>query len=153
MCTVDDIVKTSDGTPTGSPIGGVAPVFAPLLPVIPGDPNAIQDEIDRALEDLSRTYFGTKFVRACSYYVAHNLAISYPALAQGLVKTASGGTAGAVTSKRAGDLAVGFGSVAAASGVTGLNQNDVGFAETSFGRRYLQIRRACRASPRFVFGV
>jgi hypothetical protein len=150
VCSVDAIVKTDDGLPTGNPIGGIAPVFRPLMPAAPGDPNAIDEAIVDAQDELSAAYFRDKYCRAVAYLAAHNLAIAYPAIAQGTAKTPSTGSGAPVTSKRTGDLAVSYGSSSAGSGVGGLGPKELGLAETPWGRRFLQIRKACRRSPRWL---
>ena len=121
MCTVADIVRTTDGTPTGDVTGGVGPQFKPLLPAAPGDLNAIQEAIDDALEDLDGGYFGSKYCRAVSYYAAHTLALAYPALAQGTSTTIAGGTGAAVTSRKAGDLALAYGSTGGGAAGDGIS--------------------------------
>lgn len=150
MCSIDDIVKTDDGLPTGNVIGGIAPVFIFLMPDTVGDPNPITSAIEEAKEELSAAYFGSKYCRAVAYLAAHNLAIAYPAMAQGTATSAGLGIKAAVTSKRTGDLAVSYANQATSSGVSGLGVNELGFAETPWGRRFLQIKRSCRQTPRWV---
>jgi len=71
---------------------------------------------------VGRCYFGKAFVYALSLMVQHKAA---------LLDMASGGVAGPVTSKREGDLSVGFG--------TGGSSGNNDLSNTVFGQEYLEL--------------
>lgn len=69
-----------------------------------------------------RCYFGKAYVYALSLMVMHKAA---------MLEMASGGVAGPVTSKREGDLSIGFG--------TGGSSGNNDLSNTVFGQEYLEL--------------
>ena len=151
MCTTAEIVATDTGLPDGAVIGGVAPQFVSLLPLVEGDPNQIQNHLDFAIEINSRSFWGTKFCRAVAYHAAHTLALAYPALAQGSSGASGGGSSSAsIQSLKAGDLSITYANAAQSAQSGGAGSESYG--ETPWGRMYLQLARNCRRSPALYFG-
>lgn len=77
---------------------------------------------------INRCRFGAKADLATAYMAAHMIAMSNTAYRQD-------GTAGAVTSKREGDLSINFGS-------TKSKEVDGDLEQTSFGKHYLSLQNA-----------
>lgn len=71
---------------------------------------------------VGRCYFGKAYVYALSLMVMHKAA---------MLEMASGGVAGPVTSKREGDLSIGFG--------TGGSSGNNDLSNTVFGQEYLEL--------------
>ena len=94
--------------------------------------------VDLILSDVSgevkQGIFGTKQERAQRYLAAHYLTLSNPAT--------SSGSSGAVKKEKVGDVEVEYTDASQMKGA------QVGYAETSYGRVYLQIRRGCIAGIR-----
>lgn len=88
------------------------------------------------------TAWGEVYTQAMSYFAAHMLTT---APATGGSDAAPGGP---VTSKKAGDVAVSYGSPGGAPMTSG----DADLMTTAYGRRYLQLRESRAAvAPRVVF--
>jgi len=85
---------------------------------------------------VGRCYFGKAFVYALSLMVQHKAA---------LLEMASGGVAGPVTSKREGDLSVGYG--------TGGSSGNNDLSNTVFGQEYLELLEQYSPRPGVTGGV
>jgi len=112
----------------------LVPEFASIIDF----PDEVVDtflEVAASLHDAGA--WGIPFGTAMIYFASHLLSKVYP---DGVGSSGgSGAGGGAVTSKKAGDLAVSFGS-ASAGVMGGTYVGDVSLMETTYGRLYLHIR-------------
>ena len=97
-------------------------------------------DVQRALDDsrsmISLAAYSTRADLAHAYYAAHLLTLRYPA-------AIGGGESGPVTSKRAGEIAVTFASVASAGDTADPSR-------TYWGRLFVEQQRIAGASFRVV---
>lgn len=127
-------------------------ILVPEFAAVGDFPDATVDVfLDVAAQQHNAASFGATFQTAMIYFAAHLLALAYPAGVGSAIGAGAG--AGAITSKKAGDLSVGYG--AASGGVAGgVTLGDADLMTTAYGRRYLSIRNSRSArSPRIVYGT
>ena len=106
----------------------VAPEFEDL------DDAALDMALSLAANRISAVAFGKIYPQAAAYMAAHILATSRG-------DAASAGVAGAITSVKTGDLAIG--ATALATGSAG----DSALASTPYGARFLELRDTVPTSP------
>lgn len=113
----------------------VKDIMTALAPQFPD--NALRDVcIELATERTSTTAYGTKRNQAIALLASHIIDLTSPT---GIY---AGGGAGAIASKREGDLAVAFD--------TSANSNE-DLSQTKYGKLLLGLRKGC-ISPMFVTG-
>jgi hypothetical protein len=107
----------------------IAPEFAAVTPT---------DLISLAIGWISPDAFGSRSSEAVAYLVAHVLTLQDRVTAEGGAGSGGAGV-GSITSKKAGDLAIGYGGTAAASKI--IKQfEDVYLLQTTHGLAYLSLR-------------
>lgn len=99
----------------------VTQILDAIAPEFTGIDKTVQIDIAKTQTNIS--FFGTKYIYAVALRVAHNMTVS---------ANSAGGGAGAVTSKREGDLAVSYST--SGSSNSGSNLNDTGY-----GRQLLDL--------------
>ncbi len=121
-------------------------LFRALAPDLCEEENGrVEIFLAAAARRLNPPAFGILFPDAAVYLAAH-LLLRSPAGGSGGINVGGGG---AVTSKKAGDLAIAFGS--AASAVSNVALSDVDLLETHYGRQFLSIRDTRAAgAPTFI---
>ena len=116
--------------------------IAALAPGLAGD--ALCDTyVEMAEERTQASFYGNKYNQAVALLAAHIwylLGSGSPSLPGS--GSSSGGSTGAITSKREGDLAVGFGSGAVAA--TSVKVGDTDLAQTRWGLMLLALRKGCK---------
>jgi hypothetical protein len=93
--------------------------------------------ISMASQEVSACYFGANRNRAVALLTAHMMTLT-------LRSGGESGDAGAVTSKKEGDLSITYGSVG--------KVDDADLGQTSYGRQYISLRRKSNAGGVGVTG-
>lgn len=105
--------------------------------------------IEQAARRLCAAAWGAVYVDALVYLAAHHLIRSPATAASGGLGAGDGG--GAITSKKAGDLSVNFGSSTAGS--SSRSNADAELSETMYGRKFLALRDTRAAGLPFFASV
>lgn len=116
--------------------------IAALAPGLAADPGC-SVFVEMATERTQKDFYGHKYNQAVALLAAH---IWY-LLGAGSANNpgsgnASGGSTGAIVSKREGDLSVGYGSGAVAA--TAVKVGDTDLAQTRWGLMLLALRKGCK---------
>lgn len=117
--------------------------LAALAPAMAADPDSSAVFIDMAKERTDREFYGHKYNQAVALLAAHIWYLLGPGSATAPGSgNASGGSTGAINSKREGDLAVGYGSGAVS--FQGPSLGDADLSQTRWGLMLIALRKGCR---------
>lgn len=105
----------------------VSVILSAIAPQFDTEPNRAVF-ITLASQNVNTCLFGVKADQAIAYLAAHYLTLSTD-------PSRSGGATGAITSKKEGDLSIGYGAVAAGAGEEALSL-------THYGMTFLQLQRS-----------
>ena len=115
----------------------ISDIVVQIAPELAGEP-LLDDFIGFASSMLTAPRWGARFSLAVSYLTAHLMTMAS-------VAVSSGGTSGAITSKKAGDLAESYGSTVESG------SSDGWLGETKYGRAFIYHRGSRSAgAPRVV---
>lgn len=118
-------------------------ILAIIAPTLYADAG-VQDWLDLADQQLGTTDWGAVRIQAVAYLAAHQWTLAQREAAA-LASGTYGGPAGPVTSQRAGDLAITYGSpLSSPSG--SVDAADMEYTTTTYGLRFLALRDSRPAS-------
>lgn len=124
--------------------------LAPDIPVSVVSDARVEIYLELVGQRLSAEEFGVLFEQAVIYYAAHLLQLAPDGGSGGI--GGGGLSGGAITSKKTGDEAIGFGSAATSVSVP-VTLGDADLLQTHYGRQYLAIRDSRAATAPSWVGI
>ena len=118
-------------------------ILAAIAPEVASDAR-VETFIQLAADRMDAATWGNCYPQGVAYLVAHMLTMANRAASEGT----SGGSPGPVTSRGAGDLSIGYGTVGGS-----YSGSDGDYTQTSYGIQYLSLRDTLSATAPFLSKV